>query len=246
MPDPDPRGLVLVVEDEPRHRRPRPAATCARDGFGVQVETDGAAALAAVGRLHPVAVVLDIGLPGMDGVEVCRRMRAADDWTPVLFVTARDDEVDRVVGLELGADDYVTKPFSPRELVARVRAVLRRAGRVARPRGRCWRCGPVRVSGRPRGAAAHVGDRRGRADRDRVRRCWRTSCARPGRVFTARAAAGRGLGLRGGGRHPHRRRPRRPAARQARRRQPHPDGARRRLRRGVAVSTERASQALRD
>ena len=89
-----------------------------KDGFGVQVETDGAAALDAVGRLHPVAVVLDIGLPGMDGVEVCRRMRADDDWTPVLFVTARDDEVDRIVGLELGADDYVTKPFSPRELVA--------------------------------------------------------------------------------------------------------------------------------
>jgi len=74
-----------------------------------------------------VAVVLDVGLPGMDGVEVCRRLRAADDWTPVLFVTARDDEIDRVLGLETGADDYVTKPFSPRELVARVRTVLRRA-----------------------------------------------------------------------------------------------------------------------
>jgi DNA-binding response OmpR family regulator len=101
-----------------------------RDGFGVQVESDGAVALDAVGRLRPVAVVLDIGLPGLDGVEVCRRLRAADDWTPVLFMTARDDEVDRIVGLELGADDYVTKPFSPRELVARVRAVLRRADGV--------------------------------------------------------------------------------------------------------------------
>ena len=98
-----------------------------REGFGVQVESDGTAALAAVRRLRPVAVVLDVGLPGTDGVEVCRRMRAEQDWTPVLFVTARDDEVDRILGLEMGADDYVTKPFSPRELVARVRTVLRRA-----------------------------------------------------------------------------------------------------------------------
>jgi DNA-binding response OmpR family regulator len=104
-----------------------------RDGFGVHVEPDGPAALAAVRRLRPVAVVLDIGLPGMDGIQVCRELRAADDWTPVLFVTARDDEVDRILGLEMGADDYVTKPFSPRELVARVRTVLRRA---AGPPGR--------------------------------------------------------------------------------------------------------------
>jgi DNA-binding response OmpR family regulator len=121
------RGLVLVVEDDPaiadlvgRYLR--------RDGFGVHVERDGPGGLAAAGRLGPVAVVLDVGLPGLDGVEVCRRLRAAGDQVPVLFVTARDDEVDRVLGLELGADDYVTKPFSPRELAARVRAVLRRAG----------------------------------------------------------------------------------------------------------------------
>ncbi|HET9138705.1 response regulator transcription factor [Actinophytocola sp.] len=121
------KGLVLVVEDDPaiadlvcRYLR--------RDGFGVQVETDGRGALAAVRRLRPVAVVLDVGLPVLDGIEVCRTMRTGGDWTPVLFVTARDDEVDRVLGLELGADDYVTKPFSPRELVARIRTVLRRAG----------------------------------------------------------------------------------------------------------------------
>ena len=71
-------------------------------------------------------MVLDVGLPGLDGTEVCRRLRAESNWTPVIFVTARDDEVDRVLGLELGADDYVTKPFSPREVVARVRSVLRR------------------------------------------------------------------------------------------------------------------------
>ncbi len=98
-----------------------------RSGHGVHVEDTGSGALSAVRRLRPSAVVLDVGLPDLDGLEVCRRLRADDDWTPVLFVTARDEEVDRVLGLELGADDYVTKPFSPRELVARVHGVLRRA-----------------------------------------------------------------------------------------------------------------------
>ena len=119
-------GLVLVIEDD-RSIAELVGLYLRRDGFGVHVEADGTAGLAAVRRLRPVAVVLDVGLPGLDGVEVCRRLRAEQDWTPVLFVTARDDEVDRVLGLELGADDYVTKPFSPRELVARVRTVLRRA-----------------------------------------------------------------------------------------------------------------------
>jgi len=120
------RGLVLVVEDEPAIADLE-RMYLTRDGFGVHVERDGLAGLAAVRRLRPVAVVLDVGLPGIDGTDVCRRMRAEDDWTPVLFVTARDDEIDRVLGLELGADDYVTKPFSPRELVARVRSAVRRA-----------------------------------------------------------------------------------------------------------------------
>ena len=118
-------GLVLVVEDDPAIAE-LIALHLRRDGFGVRVERDGPGGLAAVRRLRPVAVVLDVGLPGLDGIEVCRRLRAERDRTPVLLVTARDDEVDRVTGLELGADDYVTKPFSPRELVARVRAVLRR------------------------------------------------------------------------------------------------------------------------
>jgi DNA-binding response OmpR family regulator len=119
------KGLVLVVEDE-RAIADLVRLYLAREGFGVHVEADGAAGLAAARRLHPVAIVLDVGLPGLDGTELCRRLRADGDWTPVLFVTARDDEVDRVLGLELGADDYVTKPFSPRELVARVKTVLRR------------------------------------------------------------------------------------------------------------------------
>jgi two-component system, OmpR family, response regulator len=120
------KGLVLIVEDE------RPIADLvrlylARDGFGVHVEHDGTAGLAAARKVRPVACILDIALPGLDGTEICRRMREAGDWTPVIFLTARDDEIDRVLGLELGADDYVTKPFSPRELVARVKALLRRS-----------------------------------------------------------------------------------------------------------------------
>ena len=127
MSDAPAKGLVLVVEDE------RPIADLvrlylARDGFGVHVEHDGAAGLAAARRLRPVACILDIALPGLEGTEIVRRLRADGDWTPVIFLTARDDEVDRVLGLELGGDDYVTKPFSPRELVLRVESVLRRAG----------------------------------------------------------------------------------------------------------------------
>jgi two-component system, OmpR family, response regulator len=119
------KGLVLVVEDE------RPIADLVRmylirEGFGVHVEYDGTAGLAAARKLRPVACVLDIGLPGTSGTEICHKLRESGDWTPVLFLTARDDEVDRILGLEQGADDYLTKPFSPRELVARVKAVLRR------------------------------------------------------------------------------------------------------------------------
>jgi DNA-binding response OmpR family regulator len=138
------KGLVLVVEDD-RAIADLVCLYLRRDDFGTQVETDGRSALDAVDRLKPVAVVLDVGLPGADGIEVCRRMRASGDWTPVLFVTARDDEVDRVLGLELGADDYVTKPFSPRELVARVRTVLRRAGGGPAAAGEVLELGSTRV-----------------------------------------------------------------------------------------------------
>ena len=93
------RGLVLVVEDEPAIAE-LVALYLRRDGFGVQVESSGDAALAAVRALSPVAVVLDVGLPGMNGIEVCRALRAAGDWTPVLFVTARDDEQGRTIGMQ--------------------------------------------------------------------------------------------------------------------------------------------------
>ena len=119
------RGLILVVEDDPAIADVL-RMNLSGAGYGVHVERDGESALAAVRRLRPSAVVLDVGLPGIDGIEVCRTMRSAQDWTPILFATARDDEVDRIVGLELGADDYIVKPFSPREVVARVTSVLRR------------------------------------------------------------------------------------------------------------------------
>jgi DNA-binding response OmpR family regulator len=126
----DVRGLVLVVEDEPAIAELE-RLYLTREGFNVQLVATGEDALRAVRSLRPVAIILDVGLPGMDGTQVCRTLREQGDSTPVLFVTARDEEVDRVLGLEMGGDDYVTKPFSPRELVARVKAVLRRGSLTA-------------------------------------------------------------------------------------------------------------------
>jgi DNA-binding response OmpR family regulator len=134
----------MVVEDESAIAEVI-RLNLARAGFGVHVERAGDTALSAIRRLKPVAIVLDIGLPVLDGIEVCRRLRAEQDWTPVLFVSARDDEIDRVLGLELGADDYITKPFSPRELVARVSGVLRRAKGVADAGAPPLIAGPVRL-----------------------------------------------------------------------------------------------------
>jgi two-component system alkaline phosphatase synthesis response regulator PhoP len=116
--------LILVVDDEPR------IAKVARDyleqsGFSVITAGDGTTAVAAARREKPDLVVLDLNLPGMDGLDVCRVLRRESD-VPIIMLTAREDEADRLIGLELGADDYITKPFSPRELVARTRAVLRR------------------------------------------------------------------------------------------------------------------------
>src|SRR5919199_4595255 len=118
-------GTVLIVEDEASIGN-LIRSYLSRDGYGVVWVRSGEEALVQLVR-HPVRiVVLDIGLPGMDGFEVCRQIRARSS-VPILIVTARDEEPDRVAGLELGADDYITKPFSPRELVARVKAILRRS-----------------------------------------------------------------------------------------------------------------------
>jgi DNA-binding response OmpR family regulator len=115
---------ILVVEDEISLQETL-AYTLRRQGYEVEAVGDGNAALAAARRDHPDLILLDIMLPGIDGFEVCRILRQ-EMTTPVLMLTARDDEIDRVVGLEVGADDYMTKPFSMRELIARVKAMLRR------------------------------------------------------------------------------------------------------------------------
>jgi DNA-binding response OmpR family regulator len=119
---------ILVVEDE-RTIADAIAARLRAEGFGVQVAADGPSAVAAARRTPPDAIVLDITLPGFDGLEVCRRIQA-ERGVPVLMLTARDDETDLLVGLAVGADDYMVKPFSMRELAARVHALLRRAGRA--------------------------------------------------------------------------------------------------------------------
>jgi len=116
---------ILLVDDEPSIQKMLVHAL-EREGFQVHAVGDGEAALQAVGSYEPHLIILDIMLPKLDGTEVCRRVRAKSD-VPIIMLTAKDDEIDRVVGLELGADDYVTKPFAVRELVARVRAIMRRA-----------------------------------------------------------------------------------------------------------------------
>lgn len=121
--------LILLVDDEPNIVE-LARLYLERDGFRVQSVGDGLSALDAVARLSPALVVLDVMLPGLDGFEVCRQLRAAQNLVPVMMVTARDEDIDRILGLELGADDYLTKPFNPRELVARVKAILRRMVRT--------------------------------------------------------------------------------------------------------------------
>jgi two-component system alkaline phosphatase synthesis response regulator PhoP len=142
------QGLILVVDDEPK------IVKQARDylensGFRVVAAGDGRTALAVARHDRPDLVVLDLNLPEMDGLDVCRALRRESD-VPIIMLTARVGEVDRLIGLELGADDYIVKPFSPRELVARVRAVLRRVrGGVHQPGDR-----HLGASGHPRRGAA--------------------------------------------------------------------------------------------
>jgi DNA-binding response OmpR family regulator len=119
------KKTILVVDDEP-HIVELARLYLSNEGFGVETAVTGAQALEKVGTAKPALMVLDLMLPEVDGWEVCRRVRRESDL-PIIMLTARDDDVDKIVGLELGADDYMTKPFNPRELVARVKAILRRA-----------------------------------------------------------------------------------------------------------------------
>jgi len=120
---------ILVVDDEPTYRDTL-AFNLRRDGFEVVTAADGIAAVDAFTRAAPDLILLDLMLPGLSGIEVCNRVRAQSN-VPIIMVTAKDDEVDKIVGLEVGADDYLTKPYSYRELVARIRAVLRRSASSA-------------------------------------------------------------------------------------------------------------------
>lgn len=121
MPD-----SILIVEDE-QAIAAFVQTSLEREGFVVSAVRDGATALAQVHTQPPDLILLDLMLPGIDGLEVCRRLRARQPYIPVIMLTARDQDVDKIVGLEVGADDYVTKPFNARELVARIRSVLRLA-----------------------------------------------------------------------------------------------------------------------
>jgi DNA-binding response OmpR family regulator len=117
--------LILLVDDEPSITQ-LARMYLEREGFRVLDAGDGEAALEAVAKQKPALMVLDVMLPKLDGLEVCRRMRAEKNPVFILMLTARDEDIDKILGLELGADDYLTKPFNPRELVARVKAILRR------------------------------------------------------------------------------------------------------------------------
>ena len=134
---------VLIVEDEESLADPL-AYLLRKEGFEVTVVADGPSALAEFDRAGADIVLLDLMLPGMSGTEVCKHLRARST-VPVIMVTARDSEIDKVVGLELGADDYVTKPYSARELIARIRAVLRRGADADDAGERVLEAGPVRM-----------------------------------------------------------------------------------------------------
>jgi DNA-binding response OmpR family regulator len=124
--------LILVIDDEPNIIE-LTRLYLERDGFRVVGVGDGLAAMESVERLRPALMILDIMLPKLDGLEICKKLRGQDNSIPILMLTARDDDIDKILGLELGADDYLTKPFNPRELVARVKAILRRKEQKSQP-----------------------------------------------------------------------------------------------------------------
>jgi len=144
---------VLVVDDEGSYRQAL-ASGLSREGFAVEVAADGREALRLFHRIRPDLVLLDVMLPDQSGVELCQRMRALAP-VPIIMVSARDSEVDIVLGLELGAADYVAKPFRLRELVARMRAVLRRGGSTPGPRDEVVAVGPVRLDTGRREVSVH-------------------------------------------------------------------------------------------
>ena len=137
--------LILIIEDEANIVE-LDRLYLEREGYRVESAADGQAGLRAIEQLRPALVVLDVMLPVMDGLAVCQALRAAKNPVPVIMATARDEDIDKILGLELGADDYLAKPYNPRELVARIRAVLRRAvlaDDASTARGKLLRCGDL-------------------------------------------------------------------------------------------------------
>lgn len=173
---------VLVVDDDPNVCE-LVSLYLEREGFSIECVHDGQAALDAFGKNHPDLIVLDLMLPAVDGLEVCRRVRKASE-TPIIMLTARGDDVDRILGLELGADDYVPKPFNPRELVARVKAVLRRSRAGTDVRTDEQR--PLHFNGLmvdPLGRVARLGDQEISLTPKEFDLLWHLA-AHPGRTFT--------------------------------------------------------------
>jgi DNA-binding response OmpR family regulator len=148
--------LVLLVDDAPSIIQ-LARMYLERDGFRVQEASDGEAALESVARQRPALVVLDVMLPKLDGFEVCRRLRAGNNPVAIIMLTARDEDIDKILGLELGADDYLTKPFNPRELVARVKAILRRSESKPVSTGKTIHLGDLTID--PASREARITDR---------------------------------------------------------------------------------------
>ena len=145
--------LILLVDDEPSIIQ-LSRMYFERDGFRIHEVGDGEAALEAVTKHHPALIVLDVMLPKLDGFEVCRTLRAKGDQTPIIMLTARDEDIDKILGLELGADDYLTKPFNPRELIARVKAILRRSDGKKQADGKPLHRGDLTIDPASREASA--------------------------------------------------------------------------------------------
>jgi len=172
--------LVLLVDDEPSIVQ-LARMYLERENFRVESAGDGGAALEAIGRLKPELVVLDVMLPKLDGFEVCRRLRAENNPVAILMLTARDEDIDKIIGLELGADDYMTKPFNPRELVARIEAILRRMERAPQADAKPIRLGELSVD--PVRREVRLGERL--LDlRTQEFEVLFTLAGQPGRVFT--------------------------------------------------------------